>query len=440
MRSRNRLFLTSSLVLLFAIRCWAGESDEGARHLKKGLKFHNKGLLVEAIEEYSRAIQFNPKLEKAWLMRGDIFFRADDFERARSDLTRAIDLRPDNGKALYLRGIANRNLREFEQAESDLTQAVGFHRDSPQVYIERGQVRILRNELAEAVSDYDRAERILTDVNSAMEVVGREIDEFQRYEAIYGSVEIRRDLFDPHLSRAANHYFFRSDFDSPESLYSVPFQDNLRSWANRVGSTLQKPLADVYIGRGAAKWFMNDQEGGFEDFRRLLRADRTAIGKGIFHYLKGDFESARKSLMDSLRGSPRQLRDYAEIWLWLTSVHLGELKEANARLRDHFLGKRSKGRADFGHRIAQFLLQEITLPELFEFATVDDPSTTRGWHCEAAFYSAQVALLLKEREESAKVLLNKCLATGVWNFVEYQAATIQKIILSERLSKTIGVD
>ena len=114
---------------------------------------------------------------------------------------------------------------------------------------------------------------------------------------------------------------------------------------------------------------------------------------------------ARESFLNALPGSKQETRDYTEIWLWYTGVNLGQFEEANARIRQHFFEESSKRKPSYARRIARFLLQEITLAELVELGSADDPITRRGQNCEASFYGAQVALFMKDMDESAKLLL-----------------------------------
>ena len=213
-----------------------------------------------------------------------------------------------------------------------------------------------------------------------------------------------------------------------------------QSSINDLSRMLGKPFDDVYLGRGTAKWLMNDQEGAYEDFAVLLGADHTTIAKGILHYLKSDYQMARDSFLDAVPGSKQETRGYTEIWLWYTTVNLGQFEEANARIRQRFFGESSKRKPSYLRHIARFLLQEITLVELVELASANDPITRGGQLCQASFFAAQVALLMEDMDESAKLLISKCLGTGAWNFYEYRAAAIQRVILSERLGILAGMD
>ena len=427
----NRVLIATLLgLLLFAMPCWGGETKEGKRHLKRGQKFEKRGRFKEALEQYSRAIQLDGELKRAWFRRGVLYFRSSHFEEARSDLTRAIELKPDHGLALYVRGVANRYLMELEQAKSDLTEAIELYPNNLLIFVERAHVHTLRNEFLKAISDLDRAEEMLWNTASRIQAARTMVREVEQIDRTSG-----RSI------GAISRPQYGFPLSSPESLFlESTIRDQVESWVNVFGHDLREHFFVVYFSRGMTRWVVSDHEGAFEDFGKLLLADHSALGRGVLHYLKGDFALAQESLLASLSGSNWYMRNYAEIWIWLSSVNLGQFEEANARIRSHFFRKSSKGEFRYTQRIAQFLLGEIELSELVDFADADDPVTKRGRLCEAAFYSAQIALLMKGKDGWAKLLIDRCLETGAWNFYEYKAAAIQKVVLSERLGKKVEAD
>ena len=427
----NRALVATFLgLLLFAVPSLGGETKESKRHLKRGLKFEKQGRFEEALEQYSKAIELDRELAKAWFQRGVLYFRSDHFEETRSDLTRTIELKPDHGLALYARGVSNRYLMELEQAKSDLTEAIEFYPDSLLIFIERAHVHTLRNEFLKAISNLDRAEEMLWNTASRIRAARMMVREVEQIDRTFG-----RSI------GAISRPQYGFPLSSPESLFlKRTIRDQVESWVNGFGHDLREHFFVVYFSRGMTRWVVSDHKGAFEDFGKLLWADHSALGRGVLHYLKGDFALAQETLLASLSGSNWHIRDYAEIWLWLSSVNLGQFEEANARIRNHFFGESSKGKFRYTQRIAQFLLGEIEFSELVDFADADDPVTKRGRLCEAAFYGAQVVFLTKDKEESAKLLLDGCLATGAWNFYEYKAAAIQKVILSERLGEKVKTD
>ena len=281
-----------------------------------------------------------------------------------------------------------------------------------------------------AISDLDRAEEMLWVSASRIRDTNSTIREVEQIDGKFG------------LNRGAiSRSQFGFPYASPELLYlDRSFRAGVRSRVFGIGRNLHGHFVEVYFALGMTKWVISDGKGAIEAFGRLLEVDRSDFGLGILYYLIEDIALARESLLASLRGSKREQRDYVEIWLWFTSVHLGHLDEANARIREHFFGKSRKGKPTYAHQITRFLLQEIEFSQLVDSADADDPVIERGQLCEAAFYSAQIALLMKDMEESVKLLLDKCLATGVWYSYEYKAAAIQKVVLSERLGKKVEAD
>ena len=81
----NRALIATLLgLLLFAVPSLGGETKDSKRHLKRGLKFEKQGRFEEALEQYSKAIELDRELAKAWFQRGVLYFRSDHFEEARS--------------------------------------------------------------------------------------------------------------------------------------------------------------------------------------------------------------------------------------------------------------------------------------------------------------------------------------------------------------------
>ena len=343
----NRALIATLLGLfLVTVPSLGGETKERKRHLKRGLKIENQGEFERAIEEYGRAIELDRELEKAWFRRGVLYFRLGQFEEARSDLTRAIELKPDHGIALYARGVANRHLKDLEQAESDLTEAGEILPVSLLIYVERAHAYTLRKQFPKAISDLDLAEELYWNTASRIREarikvrVGKQID---------NKLWLSKGTF--------GHSRYGFPYSSNDSLFlSSTFRDQVESSTKGARQELRGHFFDVYFRRGMTKWLMNEKKGAYEEFGTLLRTDYDTKEKGILYYLMGNIALARESLLASLTGSTRERRDYVQIWLWLASVYLGQLEEANARIHSHFFGKSSKSKFRYSQQIARFLL------------------------------------------------------------------------------------
>ena len=64
----------------------------------------------EAIQDYSNAIELDPKNSSYLNNRGDVLYNLKRYEEAIQDYSKAIELDPKNGLYYYNRGMAVNNL------------------------------------------------------------------------------------------------------------------------------------------------------------------------------------------------------------------------------------------------------------------------------------------------------------------------------------------
>jgi tetratricopeptide (TPR) repeat protein len=74
--------------------------------------FYNRGLAYmrekkyeDAIADFSRTLQMNPKVEQAYYNRARAYYALDEYKEAMSDLKLALSLNPADASAHYLRGL-----------------------------------------------------------------------------------------------------------------------------------------------------------------------------------------------------------------------------------------------------------------------------------------------------------------------------------------------
>ena len=78
---------------------------------------------IEAETYINKALELNPKLVKAYLIRGYMYSFGGDPEKAISDLTKVLNFDSENGSAYYWRAYAYRSLGEVEKAKVDEANA-----------------------------------------------------------------------------------------------------------------------------------------------------------------------------------------------------------------------------------------------------------------------------------------------------------------------------
>src|SRR5262249_16031743 len=122
-------------------------------------------------EDYSKALEINPRLAPVYNNRGNIRQMRGDLDGAITDYTRTIALDPRFGRA-YVSRASTRHLKgEVDGALADLNEAVkgsklntaGVFRldarnlDLAVAYHQRGLVFLARKDFAKALADFDRA-------------------------------------------------------------------------------------------------------------------------------------------------------------------------------------------------------------------------------------------------------------------------------------------
>ena len=77
----------------------------------------------EAMADFDRALQMNPRLIYAWFNKGNIYYEAKDYTSAQQCYSEAIAINPDFGQAYYNRALAYLNMGNRRQAFADLSKA-----------------------------------------------------------------------------------------------------------------------------------------------------------------------------------------------------------------------------------------------------------------------------------------------------------------------------
>ena len=110
-----------------------------------------------AIADYNRAIALNPDDASAYSGRGYAFYRQDNFDRAIADFTQAIDLNPGNIGAYGFRGYAFYRQDNFDRAIADFTQVIVLDPDIASAYQDRGDAYFQQGEYKLAIADFTQA-------------------------------------------------------------------------------------------------------------------------------------------------------------------------------------------------------------------------------------------------------------------------------------------
>jgi tetratricopeptide (TPR) repeat protein len=134
-------------------------TSKTAIHLYKGVTYVHKRQYDQAISDYTKAIEINPRFAMAYRTRGTAYFRKRQYDQAISDYTKAIEINPRYARAYYSRGLAYEEGKgQYDQAISDYTKAIEINPRYVDAYNNRGFIYMVRLEdKKKACADWKRA-------------------------------------------------------------------------------------------------------------------------------------------------------------------------------------------------------------------------------------------------------------------------------------------
>ena len=159
----NKFQKISHVILIVAILGIIGcgdpapEPDE-TTYLENGDAFYNDARYLEAIKEYTKAIELNPNFESAYINRGDSY---SDFlrlyEKGIPDYTKAIQINPNSDDAYSKRAFNYEKLENYDLAQKDFEKALQINPNNVLAHYTMGKVYYARGKYQEAIDAYDNA-------------------------------------------------------------------------------------------------------------------------------------------------------------------------------------------------------------------------------------------------------------------------------------------
>lgn len=132
-------------------------SDSAAAYYKKGTeKFYSEDY-KGAIEDYSKAIEFNFNYMAAYTNRGISKGEFGDYKGAIGDYDKVISLDPDDAFVYCYRGAAKSRLGEMEGAVADFDKALTIDPEHTLAYLNRGTIKYVAGDYEGALTDYSKA-------------------------------------------------------------------------------------------------------------------------------------------------------------------------------------------------------------------------------------------------------------------------------------------
>jgi tetratricopeptide (TPR) repeat protein len=158
--ARTEDFLTLDQALSNLEREIVDHPDQAWRRVQRAVIWWGKKDNHRAIGDCNEAIRLDPKLARAYFVRGNAHFDADDLKAAINDYSEAIRLEPGDAEALASRGSARNNLGQHDDAIADCNAALRINPRSSYAFRVRAIGWHRKEQKDRALSDFNEAIRL----------------------------------------------------------------------------------------------------------------------------------------------------------------------------------------------------------------------------------------------------------------------------------------
>jgi len=135
----------------------ADHKAKAEAHQEKSFTLLKDGHYSLAIDELTKAIQFDPTTAIVYLLRGGAFYKKGDLDLALADLNRAIELDPNLAAAFYNRGSVYYYRKEFDRAINDFSCSIAIDDTDPGAFHNRGCAYMMKGQYYQAIEDISRS-------------------------------------------------------------------------------------------------------------------------------------------------------------------------------------------------------------------------------------------------------------------------------------------
>jgi tetratricopeptide (TPR) repeat protein len=136
------------------------KSREAEVYNNRGFDYCETGQYDQAILDFSKAIEINPRLAHAYNNRGAAYLYKAQYDQAILDLSKAIEINPRLARAYSNRGWAYIKKWQYDQAISDFNKTIEIDPGFIEAYYYRAIVYFLVEEYDKSLLDVIKAQQL----------------------------------------------------------------------------------------------------------------------------------------------------------------------------------------------------------------------------------------------------------------------------------------
>ncbi len=122
---KRTFWLLTAMVLLLAAGYGTKQTDlnDAVTYYNRGNAYFEKGQHDQAISDYNKALEINPRYAEAYNNRGNAYSEKGQYDQAISDFNKALEINPRYAGAYNNRGIAYMLKGKYDKAWEDVHKA-----------------------------------------------------------------------------------------------------------------------------------------------------------------------------------------------------------------------------------------------------------------------------------------------------------------------------
>ena len=234
--------------------------------------FNNRGLAkfqlkkyTGAIEDYTKVIELNPNLLNpnlfvAFKNRGLAKFVLKKYTKAIEDYNKAIELNSNDTEIYFNRGLAKVKLEKYIEAIKDYTKAIELNPDYFEAFINRGNAQNELQNYTEALKDFDRAIELNPNFFEAFNNRGIAKLELQKYTEALNDFNKAIELNPNYTESYNNRGLLKLELQK--------YTEALNDFNKAIG--LNPNNTELYNNRGLAKFELQKYTEGLKDYNKAI--------------------------------------------------------------------------------------------------------------------------------------------------------------------------
>lgn len=148
------------VLLLFVFQSVLIHAQDAESHFKKAELLYSNDEIVDAIKEYTKAIEIDPTHMNSYLRRGFAYNMMENYEESVKDFSKVIEINPKHIWAYISRGSCYNKLKKYKEALDDFNKAISIDPENQEAYNNRGWAKKFLDDTDGACEDWNKSKKL----------------------------------------------------------------------------------------------------------------------------------------------------------------------------------------------------------------------------------------------------------------------------------------